>query len=53
VPYTLTGEKMEVPLRKILMGVPVAKAANKDAMSNPHSLDWFVHFRDSQKAYVL
>jgi acetoacetyl-CoA synthetase len=44
---------MEVPLRKILMGVPVAKAANKDAMSNPQSLDWFVSFRDTQQAYKL
>lgn len=53
VPYTLTGKKMEVPLRKILMGVPVANAANKDAMSNPHSLDWYVRFRDDQRAYKL
>jgi acetoacetyl-CoA synthetase len=53
VPYTLTGKKMEVPLRKILMGVPVAKAANKDAMSNPQSLDWFVKFRDTQQVYKL
>jgi acetoacetyl-CoA synthetase len=53
IPYTLTGKKMEVPLRKILLGVPVAKAANRDAMSNPHSLDWYVKFRDEQKAYHL
>jgi acetoacetyl-CoA synthetase len=53
IPYTLTGKKMEVPLRKILMGAPVAKAANRDAMSNPQSLDWFVRFRDTQAAYRL
>ena len=53
IPYTLTGKKMEVPLRKILMGVPVAKAANRDAMSNPQSLDWFVRFRDTQQVYKL
>jgi acetoacetyl-CoA synthetase len=53
VPDTLTGKKMEVPLRKILMGVPVAKAANRDAMSNPQSLDWFVRFRDTQQVYKL
>jgi acetoacetyl-CoA synthetase len=53
VPYTLTGKKMEVPLRKILMGVAVEKAANKDAMSNPHSLDYFIRFRDQQQAYKL
>jgi len=53
IPYTLTGKKMEVPLRKILMGVAVEKAANKDAMSNPHALDFFVRFRDTQQVYRL
>jgi len=53
IPYTLTGKKMEVPLRKILMGVATEKAANKDAMSNPWSLDYFVNFRDTQTAYTL
>ncbi|MEY4642675.1 MAG: hypothetical protein RLZZ227_2669 [Pseudomonadota bacterium] len=53
IPYTLTGKKMEVPVRKILMGLPVAKAANKDAMSNPQSLSWFVNFRDTQQVYTL
>jgi acetoacetyl-CoA synthetase len=51
IPYTLTGKKMEVPLRKILMGVPVAKAANRDAMSNPQSLNWYVNFKDTQQVY--
>jgi acetoacetyl-CoA synthase len=53
IPYTLTGKKMEVPLRKILFGQPVEKAANRDAMSNPQSLDWYVNFRDTQTAYKL
>ena len=51
IPYTLTGKKMEVPLRRILLGHAVEKAANKDAMSNPQSLDWYVNFRDTQTAY--
>lgn len=53
VPYTLTGKKMEVPVRKILMGRDVEKAANRDAMSNPKSLDYFIAFRDSQQEYTL
>ena len=44
VPYTLTGKKMEVPVRKLLMGWPEAQAASRDAMMNPDSLDWFVDF---------
>jgi len=44
VPYTLSGKKMEVPVRKILLGHPVEKAANVGAMRNPQSLDYFVQF---------
>lgn len=50
IPYTLTGKKLEVPVRKILMGWPLAKAASRDAMSNPASIDWYVGFaRDNQE----
>lgn len=48
VPYTLTGKKMEVPVRKILMGLPVEKVANKDAMADPGALDYFVKFAASE-----
>jgi acetoacetyl-CoA synthetase len=41
VPYTLSGKKMEVPVRRILMGTAPAEAASRDAMSNPESLDFF------------
>jgi acetoacetyl-CoA synthetase len=44
VPRTLSGKKMEVPVRRILLGHPVERAANRDAMANPGSLDWFVAF---------
>jgi len=42
VPRTLNGKKMEVPLKKILMGTPVEKAVNVDSMSNPAALRFFV-----------
>jgi acetoacetyl-CoA synthetase len=44
IPVTLTGKKMEVPVRKILRGVPAEKAANRNAMANPASLDFFVRY---------
>lgn len=44
VPYTLSGKKMEVPIRKILLGRDVAKAANRGAMRNPASIDFFIDF---------
>ncbi len=44
VPRTLNGKKMEVPVKKILMGVPLEKAVNKGSMSNPESLEFFIKF---------
>ena len=53
IPYTLTGKKMEVPVRKILMGVAPEKAANRDAVANPHALDFFVEYAHAQNDYAL
>ncbi|MEQ8584263.1 MAG: acetoacetate--CoA ligase [Marinoscillum sp.] len=44
LPYTISGKKMEAPVKKILMGKPVEKAANLGAMRNPGSLDFFVAY---------
>ncbi|MEK4024997.1 acetoacetate--CoA ligase [Sporosarcina sp. FSL W7-1283] len=52
VPYTLTGKKMEVPLRKIITGIPVEQATNPDAMANPGALDYFVRFSETLNAPV-
>jgi acetoacetyl-CoA synthetase len=41
IPVTLTGKKMEVPVRKLMLGVPVDKVASRDATRNPSALDWF------------
>ncbi|MFZ1400523.1 MAG: hypothetical protein WAS33_26720, partial [Candidatus Promineifilaceae bacterium] len=42
LPYTLSGKKLEIPVRRILLGHPVEKAANLGAMRNPESIDFFV-----------
>lgn len=42
IPRTLTGKKMEVPVRKLLLGMPAQKVASADAMVNPASFDFFV-----------
>jgi acetoacetyl-CoA synthetase len=42
IPRTLTGKKMEVPVRKLLLGLPPDKVASADAMANPASLAFFV-----------
>ncbi|MCA9934863.1 MAG: hypothetical protein KC415_13105, partial [Anaerolineales bacterium] len=42
IPYTLSGKKMEVPVRRILLGQDVNKAANPGAMRNPQAIGYFV-----------
>ena len=44
VPRTLSGKKMEVPIKKILLGQSVEKSVNRDSMANPNSIDWFVEY---------
>jgi acetoacetyl-CoA synthetase len=42
VPRTLSGKVLEVPVKRILMGTPVEKAASRDSLANPQALDYFV-----------
>ena len=42
VPYTLSGKKMEVPVKKIFMKMDVSKSMNRDAIRNPEAIDYFV-----------
>lgn len=51
VPYTLTGKKMEVPVRKLLMGMEPERACSRDAMMNPGAIDFFVRFAHEAKDY--
>lgn len=41
IPKTLNNKKLEVPVKKILMGVPVEKAVSLDSVGNPASIDTF------------
>lgn len=42
IPRTLSGKKMELPVRKLLLGASIDKVASPDAMSNPDSMAWFI-----------
>ena len=44
IPRTLSGKKQELPIKKLLLGQPLEKVVNKDAMANPGCLDWYVAF---------
>lgn len=44
IPRTLSGKKMEVPVRKLLLGAELGKVASPDAMQNPSSLGFFAEY---------
>jgi acetoacetyl-CoA synthetase len=47
IPRTLSGKKMEVPVKKLYQGVPLAKAANPGATTDPRALQ---HFEELARA---
>ncbi len=50
IPRTLTGKKLEVPVKRILLGHTPDKAVNRDSMANPGIIDWFVAFQAARDA---
>jgi acetoacetyl-CoA synthetase len=42
IPRTLSGKKLEVPIKRILTGTPAEEAASRGSLANPESLDAFV-----------
>jgi acetoacetyl-CoA synthetase len=42
VPRTLSGKKLEVPVKRILLGEPLERVANPGALADPAALDAFV-----------
>ena len=44
IPRTLSGKKMELPVKKLLMGADPAQVLNRDAMANADCVAWFVEF---------
>lgn len=44
IPRTLSGKKQELPIKKLLLGQPIERVINKDAMANPGCLAWYVDF---------
>jgi acetoacetyl-CoA synthetase len=49
IPRTLTGKKMEVPVRKLLLGAIAEKVASPDAMANPKSISFFQRLAEELK----
>ncbi len=49
IPYTISGKKTESPVKKILMGQPLERAVNKDALRNPQAMDFFIKMARSSE----
>jgi acetoacetyl-CoA synthetase len=50
IPRTLSGKKQELPIKKLLLGQPLEKVVNQEAMANPGSLAWYVEFARARLA---
>lgn len=50
IPRTLSGKKQELPIKKLLLGQPLEKVVNQDAMANPACLAWYVDFARQRAA---
>jgi acetoacetyl-CoA synthetase len=42
IPRTLSGKKMELPVKRLLMGASPDAVLKRDAMANADCVDWFV-----------
>ena len=47
IPRTLNGKKLEVPVKRILLGEPLAKVVQREALANATALDYFVELARS------
>ena len=50
VPRTLSGKKLEVPIKKLFLGTPLEKAISTGALNNPQALQFFIEFADHIEA---
>ncbi len=48
IPYTISGKKLEVPIKKILNGENPNNVLSLDSLKNPETIDWFIDFRKKE-----
>ncbi len=44
IPRTLSGKKLELPIKRLLLGQPLEQSVHPDTLANPESLLWFGEF---------
>lgn len=52
IPRTLTGKKLEAPVKRILRGESAEKVASRDALADPGALDAFVALAAQRTAHA-
>jgi acetoacetyl-CoA synthetase len=53
IPNTLTGKKMEIPVRKLLMGASVEDVVSKGAMKDPDIIEWYATFARNRQPVTV
>jgi acetoacetyl-CoA synthetase len=56
IPRTLVGKKLEVPVKRILQGVPAEQVASREALADPAALDAFLAYareRSSEPGQIV
>ena len=53
IPRTLTAKKLELPVKRILLGAPAAEVASRDALAQPDALDAFVAYASQRRRSAL
>lgn len=52
IPKTIAGKKLELPVKKLLLGHPVDRVLKRDALAQPESIDWFLQFAEHYLARI-
>ncbi|MGB0444255.1 MAG: hypothetical protein ACPGFK_05455 [Flavobacteriaceae bacterium] len=42
IPYTISGKKVEIPVKRLLQGEKLEDVVSLDALRNPNAMQWFL-----------
>tara|TARA_B100001057_G_scaffold495868_1_gene595858 strand:- start:7800 stop:9695 length:1896 start_codon:yes stop_codon:yes gene_type:complete len=48
IPYTISGKKLEIPIKKIFSGENFEEVVNFDSLKNPDALNWFIENKSTK-----
>jgi acetoacetyl-CoA synthetase len=47
IPYTISGKKVEIPVKRLMQGAKLEDVVSLDALRNPNAMEWFAAFAES------